>query len=186
MGWMISLILNKYSSISNNVLNANSIWIYILNVLYGIYWRFFYKKLWNILFKERSRKILQYTQQINTLEQLCNQKIQDLDEIYKVSQTCYSMLCEFMDLKNQGNAQFKIFRFMKEQLAIINTILTDLRSDLQIRLAEQQQNLESAKSEVEANIKWTTELEQISELQKARLDRQIEQFEELQRVLIKA
>lgn len=64
-------------------------------------------------------------------------------------------------------------------------ILTDLRSDLSIRLAEQQQSLESARSEVEKNIAWTTELNQVSELQRARLDRQIEQFEELQRVLVK-
>jgi hypothetical protein len=64
-------------------------------------------------------------------------------------------------------------------------ILTDLRSDLNIRLTEQQMVLESAKSEVDSNIKWTTELEQVSELQKIRLDKQIEQFEELQRVLVK-
>lgn len=166
-------------------------WMLIL--LGFIYWMlymvfidgFVYKKLWNILFKEKSKKILQYTQQINILEQLCNQKIQDLDEIYKVSQTCYSMLCEFMDLKNQGNAQFKIFRFMKEQLAIINTILTDLRYDLQNRINQQKQLLESAKSEALDNIKWTTELEQVSELQRIRLDKQIKQFEELQKILIK-
>lgn len=63
--------------------------------------------------------------------------------------------------------------------------LTDLRSDLSIRLAEQKSTLKSAKSEVEKNITWTTELNQVSELQRTRLDRQIEQFEELQRVLVK-
>lgn len=68
---------------------------------------------------------------------------------------------------------------------IIYELLRDLQSDLQLRLAEQQQELESAKSEVKKNIVWTTELNQISELQRARLDRQIEQFEELQRVLVK-
>ncbi len=63
--------------------------------------------------------------------------------------------------------------------------LIHLRSDLQTRLTEQQKSLEWAKAEVEKNIQWTTELNQVSELQKARLDRQIEQFEELQRVLVK-
>ena len=67
----------------------------------------------------------------------------------------------------------------------ITKLLLKLRSDLQIRLDEQQKVLESAKSEVEKNIHWTTELDYVSELQKARLDRQIEQFEELQRVLVK-
>ncbi|MDD2693947.1 MAG: hypothetical protein PHY14_03365 [Candidatus Gracilibacteria bacterium] len=63
--------------------------------------------------------------------------------------------------------------------------LINLRSDLQLRLEEQQKTLEQAKSEVEQNIHGTIELEQISELQQARLDKQIEQFEELQRVLVK-
>ncbi len=68
-------------------------------------------------------------------------------------------------------------------MIIIN--LTDLRSDLATRLAEQQQILEWAKSEVEKNITGTPELLAVSEAQKIRLDRQIEQFEELQRVLVK-
>jgi hypothetical protein len=64
-------------------------------------------------------------------------------------------------------------------------IIRDLQSDLSIRLVEQQSLLKSAKWEVEKNINWTTELESVSELQKARLDRQIKQFEELQKVLIR-
>lgn len=63
--------------------------------------------------------------------------------------------------------------------------LLDLRSDLATRLTEQQQILESAKTEVEKNITGTPELLAVSELQKERLDRQIEQFEELQRVLVR-
>ena len=75
--------------------------------------------------------------------------------------------------------------FLQSEVLFLISILTDLRSDLSIRLAEQEQILESAKSEVEKNIQWTTELNKVSELQRARLDRQIEQFEELQRVLIR-
>ncbi len=69
--------------------------------------------------------------------------------------------------------------------SVIITIITDVITDLQLRLEEQQKTLEQAKSEVEKNITWTTELNQVSELQKARLDRQIEQFEELQKILVK-
>ena len=71
------------------------------------------------------------------------------------------------------------------QYTIILSILLDLRSDLAIRLTEQQSTLEQAKSEVEKNIVGTPELLAVSELQKTRLDRQIEQFEELQRVLMR-
>ncbi len=74
------------------------------------------------------------------------------------------------------------FRFMYTDIL---SLITNLRSDLSARLLEQQKSLEWAKTEVEKHIGWTSELEQVSELQKARLDRQIEQFEELQRVLVK-
>ncbi|MBX9809777.1 hypothetical protein K2X92_05295 [Candidatus Gracilibacteria bacterium] len=74
---------------------------------------------------------------------------------------------------------------MKDTDKWVLSILINLRSDLSIRLTEQQKSLKSAKSEVEENIQGTTELDQVSELQKTRLDKQIEQFEELQRVLVK-
>lgn len=83
------------------------------------------------------------------------------------------------------NDIIELRKLTKESLQWLIPVLTDLRSDLQIRLREQQQSLEKAKSEVEQTIKWSTELEQVSELQQARLDRQIAQFEELQRVLVK-
>ncbi len=67
----------------------------------------------------------------------------------------------------------------------LQIIINDLGSDLEKQLTEKQKILESAKSEVSKHITWTTELDQVSELQRARLDRQIEQFEELQRVLVK-
>ncbi len=71
------------------------------------------------------------------------------------------------------------------EVELIKELLTDLRSDLSIQLTEQQQSVRLAKLEVEKNIQWSTELEHISELQITRLDKQIERFEELQRVLIK-
>ena len=71
------------------------------------------------------------------------------------------------------------------EISFFIDFIQNLRSDLQLRLEEQQKTLEQAKSEVEQNIHGTSELEQVSELQKARLDRQIEQFKELQRVLVK-
>ena len=42
--------------------------------------------------------------------------------------------------------------FLKTQFIFIENIIEDLRSDLSIRLTEQQSILESAKSEVEKNI----------------------------------
>ncbi len=75
--------------------------------------------------------------------------------------------------------------FFKTQISFFIDIIIDLRSDLTTRLTEQQQILESAKWEVEQNIVGTPELLAVSEAQKLRLDSQIEQFEELQRVLVR-
>ena len=74
---------------------------------------------------------------------------------------------------------------LEQTLEWIASILLDLRSDLATRLTEQQQILKSAKTEVEENITGTPELIAVSEAQQVRLDRQIEQFEELQRVLVR-
>ncbi len=72
-----------------------------------------------------------------------------------------------------------------EDIWFFINFIQNLRSDLQLRLTEQQQTIEQAKSEVSEHIHGTDELNQVSELQRQRLDRQIEQFEELQRVLVK-
>ncbi len=69
---------------------------------------------------------------------------------------------------------------------VVKNILKDLRSDLSIRLAEQSRLIQLAKSELEKRLHWSPEITDVSEIQKVRLDRQIEQFEELQKVLVKA
>ncbi len=74
---------------------------------------------------------------------------------------------------------------LRKELHFLFSILKDLRSDLISSLSEQKRILKSAKTEVTENIKWSTELEKVSEVQKVRLDKQIEQFEELQKVLVK-
>lgn len=68
---------------------------------------------------------------------------------------------------------------------IIYAILRDLQKDIFHHTEVQISKLQKAKSTVEQNITGTIELEQVSELQKARLNSQIEQFEELQRVLVR-
>ncbi|MDD2745918.1 MAG: hypothetical protein PHU93_05250 [Candidatus Gracilibacteria bacterium] len=68
----------------------------------------------------------------------------------------------------------------------LNQSLTKTRELLHKEMKRQQKTLEQAKSKVEENIHGTTELEQVSKLQQVRLDKQIEQFNKLQRVLAKA
>ncbi len=86
-------------------------------------------------------------------------------------------------LRRESNKALDIY-FELIQIQAYN-LLINLRSDLTLRLTEQQQTLEQAKADVSTHIHWTNELNQVSGLQQARLDKQIEQFEELQRVLLK-
>jgi hypothetical protein len=64
-------------------------------------------------------------------------------------------------------------------------ILIDIRYDLINRITEQKGTLKLAKEQVSKVIQGNTALNEISRLQITRLDSQIEQFEQLQRVLVK-
>ena len=125
-----------------------------------------------------SNTIDEYIEQKQTIEEI----LLKVEYINKLNKAFLSM-----EKKIQSNMKFrkKYGNLVNKSLEWLSDILTNLRSDLQLRLEEQQKTLEQAKSEVEQNIHGTTELDQVSELQKNRLDRQIEQFEELQRVLVK-
>lgn len=117
-----------------------------------------------------------YRENIDELQILC-------ENIYKNTRAIRKLLSINFLFTKEGKEKIQQLWILVTNITL--SLLTDLRSDLSIRLTEQQQTLESAKSEVKNNITWTPELNQVSELQRARLDRQIEQFEELQRVLVK-
>ncbi len=104
--------------------------------------------------------------------------------IYMLISRLYRMnkfISFFWDIK----AISKIDTYLEKYINDLVNFLLNLRSDLATHLTEQRSILESAKTEVEQNITGTPELLAVSEAQKLRLDRQIEQFEELQRVLVR-
>ena len=118
------------------------------------------------------------------------QIIQTIDEILIKLNEVYLLHKKLILIRNiiefTGNDTYiELNRTIKKSLSWSISIITNLQNDLTLRLTEQQKALEWAKSDVEMNIAWTPELNGVSELQKARLDRQIEQFEELQKVLMK-
>lgn len=152
----------------------------------SIFWSIFLQ----YLFRWKGLEMLKYKWYIKRLTKLCSQKTQNIDEILKITELSNILLWKFINfwnLQKKTNYQDEEIRnFVKEEVNKIWNILLDLRSDLQIRLTEQKQILKSAKSEVTENIQWTTDLARVSELQRKRLDKQIEQFEELQKVLVKS
>ena len=140
-------------------------------------------------FLKKSQTYTNYAQLLNRLKRLIVLKIQDVDEILKISQLLCNSLYKIkpiLDIQNWHDIKdITIDRFIKRQINVALYILIDLHSDLSLRLIEQQKILTWAKEEVDKNIGWTVGLEEVSELQKARLDKQIEQFEELQRTLVR-
>ncbi len=130
--------------------------------------------------------LLKGLREFNTFWNNSHSKIKNFEEILTSITSIHKQFNALPILKNYVYSRDSKYLFLQKlETQYFIEILTDLRSDLTTRLTEQQQILESAKSEVTKNIHWTTELDHVSELQKVRLDRQIEQFEELQRVLVK-
>lgn len=118
--------------------------------------------------------------------------IEPINTIIKHLRYIHILICviywmnKFISLFSEIKAIKKINNYLRQYTYDLLNFLFDLRSDLSIHITEQKQVLESAKSEVEKNITWTTELKSVSELQQVRLNKQIEQFEELQKKLIRA
>ncbi len=131
-------------------------------------------------------RLLQELKIFNTLWKETHSRIENLDEILDGIESIHSKLYKLPILKKYADSKDSKYLFLQKiEITYFNEILKNLHSDLVLRLEEQQKTLEHAKSEVEKNITGNTELNQVSELQKARLDRQIEQFEELQKVLVR-
>lgn len=135
----------------------------------------FSARLWEELFGFQRIKI----KNVDIYE--ISEKLEELLQYIKNSQWKLRIIRILWDTKTKILAK----EIIQICLVEIYRIIIELRNRLIVELRKQQQSLKSTKSEVKMNITWTTELNQVSELQRARLDRQIEQFEELQRVLMK-
>lgn len=170
--------------------------VWLLFILFPILWFFWIKiffritrtcfsRFWLMQLKRIFQKIENLIGIVNSkieLIQSINEIIEKIDEINELR---WDLVRLDKKIQKSKSLRTNYWWLIANTIDWILTIISDLRSDLQIRLAEQQQTLEQAKSEVEQTIKGSTELKQVSELQQARLDRQIAQFEELQRVLVK-
>ncbi len=127
--------------------------------------------------KKYFKKTLKYTENIDEILL----KLKDIHTLVKK----IIVIIGFFRFTIKDSERQEIYQYLAERAVFILAFSINLRSDLQVRLMEQQKILESAKSKVSKHITWTTELDHVSGLQRVRLDKQIEQFEELQRVLVK-
>ena len=130
------------------------------------------------------RRILEGIIAINSTLKQDQDKPRDIPTILNSIQQTYKATNWILHFQKFSKGSSLYGLYISECEYILN-ILSVLRSDLATRLTEQQQILKSAKTEVEENITGTPELIAVSEAQQVRLDRQIEQFEELQQVLVR-
>ena len=81
-------------------------------------------------------------------------KLQNIEEILTGIESIHKKFSKLHILDLYINtADSKYLFLQKTEIKYFIEILTDLRSDLSVRLTEQQKTLESAKSEVEKNIR---------------------------------
>lgn len=76
-----------------------------------------------------------------------------------------------------------ISQYLNDSIYQIIEVSNAITNALQNNIEHERILLQNTKSEVEKNLSWTRELLAVSEAQKLRLDRQIEQFEELKKKL---
>jgi hypothetical protein len=76
-------------------------------------------------------------------------------------------------------------KYLMDQISFILNFIDNLQKDLQSKIEDQKLIVNSSKSDLDSSIPKNIKYSYMAELQKARLDRQIEQFEELQKRLIK-
>ena len=198
MSVIFLVVMTLFIGLSKGRTGGDPFKIIMFNIFYGlIMWMLAYTHplipnflIWNIITPLLTLPLVKISKDIENLIAKINNTIdliQDMDEIL-----------DFLDHLQKILKFLTVYKFLFRFLVWVNIedifeetkiwvmwVLRDLKSDLNIQIMNQQSILKTAKSEVEIHIQWTTELKSVSELQKVRLDKQIEQFEELQRVLVK-
>jgi hypothetical protein len=120
---------------------------------------------------------------------LCKNRPDDIDTILKQSQKVKWIISFIMTIERlkfifSDASKEKIKTLVSIVISLGYMILMGLRSNLTLHLTEQKKNLQSAKLEIEENLVGNEEVFKASEMQKIRIDKQIQQFEKLQQRLI--
>jgi hypothetical protein len=105
-----------------------------------------------------------------------------IEEILTLAEEARNIIKQTMKLRKifpeQGN------NLLNLEVLFVSRLLNDLKSDLSLCLSEKQEEIHWARVANDITLTWTP-YENILPHQKVRLDSQIEQFEELQKILVK-
>lgn len=153
--------------------------------------RFIGNKIWKICSIPVNIFLWKIFRSISNIAKSISKKIKDtqnIDEILIKLRECEKLMRKMKNLRILffWNTSLKnsILQCQEEIINWLQRVITDINSDLKIRIIQEAEILKQAKSEVSKNLTGTLELLEVSKTQKLRLDRQIEQFEELQKRLI--
>lgn len=136
-----------------------------------------------LIHKLQTIKYYKWIQELYRLSKWTEKRVEDFNEILMLLKKLKKILDKkwnklvwlwVTELEIRAN-QYKYFILL----------LDNLKSDLVRKIRDMGKTIESASYSLSTHIHWTDELNQVSELQRQRLDKQIEQFEDLQRVLVK-
>jgi TfoX/Sxy family transcriptional regulator of competence genes len=116
----------------------------------------------------------------STINEILNHS-EALERIFQKAQILKYL--SFFWKKEKMRNMFEGYAYYIENTVL--TLLVSLRNQLILRMNEQADILISSKSDVAKNLKGTPELVKVSELQQARLDSQIAEFEKLQKIIVK-
>lgn len=165
-----------------------TLWIFTWWSLFCIYFVFRYIVMTpiKVLFTKITKEIIAFHRYIRDSiqsEQNIGEVLEKLGYIFRLHKRL--IILKTITKKIHKVDSIELSNTIDESIEWILWVIHDLQSDMMKDITEQKNILESTKSEVTKNIQWTTELNKVSEVQRARLDNQIEQFEELQGVLVK-
>lgn len=191
IGHWVILYIFSVSFLSFVILLISESWPEIINFnLTSFLWLFSTLFAWLIfiLWLNVINKWYKLKNEIDTFYDWSLEKIDPIEDIIKKTSRVQEQVEKLYTLQWIA----RIFFIHQETKAIcleiigfMNLILKDARSDLITNISKQKFDLEKAIEDVKNNLIGTPELVKVSELQQARLDSQIAEFEKLQKILVK-
>ena len=178
LGWIIGLLFIKYGKFV--IWEAVIKWWFSFSLLVGLVFMW----ITETLIERKVKKILNAEKMIQKLESRSLLTKQNINEILVTLQQVYIALSVVQYVSRFREK--KIFRdYLNEIFSRIMSILSDLKNDLKNELSVWQEILVQVNTKINSTTLEVPEFKEILSLQSTRLDKQIVQFEELQKVLLK-
>ncbi len=140
------------------------------------------ERRWRVLsdISDKNKALIESVKSVDDIDAILGK----VEEIYKlVNQMNWNLpFTDYFYSDRIHEIQKNIFQ---NEILFLTWVLQDLKKDLSLRLSEQGALLSEAKGKVKKHLDTLPELEDTKRIQEIRLDSQIQEFEKLQKILIK-